>query len=314
MRSGREEVGLFPKWYFRNRKTTWGPFSSPEINNLAAAGLLQPEDLVWSEEGDSRKAIEAVAVLDFSSLQRVAVPAPDWLHDVQEESGPTPIQWETKPTPEWIQDVGRWEGLQVPTSQQPPSIPSSPFQKDAKKRETVAAQDATILVKETKPSSPPSPSEPVIQPPPGEVKSVSNSPIVSCDAPTALNATTSAKTKQSVLDLMGFDPETGQIVDPDRFRKWQKEQKRQVRPKSGKSLQEIFLEGRRAVEQWIDAEVNLDLIRIGDLALIRQQATLQECLNRYSDYGPALLDKLVDHLEFMVDNRKRFLADSCQRR
>src|SRR3982074_2358310 len=101
-------------WYFRNQDKSWGPFSTPESNNLAAAGLLQADDLLWPEEGDCRQALSASAALNFLALERVGVPAPDWLEDVKEDFGPRPPEWAQGGPPDWLADVAGWEALSHP--------------------------------------------------------------------------------------------------------------------------------------------------------------------------------------------------------
>jgi len=281
---------LSQNWYFRNRQQTWGPFSSPEIKNLAAAGLLQPDDLIWSEEGDSRKAVEARAVLAFNSLQRVAVPAPDWLDDVQDEQGPVPIRWNTHAIPDWIEDVGRWENIDPLSVKQPSALPTTA---EAEPELTGASTDEIRGVESEN-------ERPLIAANQNEVRS-----------PSPENAVVQART--TVITLTGFDPQSGQILDADRFRKWQREQNQQADRRLAKSLQEVFFEARRAVEAWVDAEANRNLIITGDPGSIRRDVELQESINRYANYGSVMLARLWTHLEFMVENRRSFYQALSQK-
>ena len=61
-------------WYYRNHEKTSGPFSTVEINNLAAAGLVHPEDLVWIEDGNSSDAMAARGAELFSLASKPSRP------------------------------------------------------------------------------------------------------------------------------------------------------------------------------------------------------------------------------------------------
>jgi len=262
------------KWYFRNREKTWGPFSTPEIKNLAAAGLLQSHDLIWPEGGDSREAAEAAAFVDFFSLERVAVPAPDWLDDVQEEKGPRSVK-QANPIPlDWLADVGHWESLE-----------KAPGEAPAEAERTAAT---TLL--------PPSPVPTVVTP-------------ANASAPVAPPVATT-EPRSTVIRLMGFDTQTGEILDPERFKEWKNEQRNQrgALGQTAKTIQVIFEEARRAVEGWVDEDHNRELIMKGDWGVIHKDANLHNCLSPYRNYGPAMLEKLWHHLRFMVENRRKFYA------
>jgi hypothetical protein len=107
---------------------------------------------------------------------------------------------------------------------------------------------------------------------------------------------------------MGFDPQTGQSLDQERFREWKNEQKNQTpeHRQPGKSIQEIFQDARRAVEGWVDEDHNRELIMTSDWDAKRRDDRLHQCLRPYSAYGSAMLEKLWHHLQFMVENRRKF--------
>src|SRR5262249_34689716 len=60
-----------------------GPVPTDQIKELAAAGRLLPQDLIWPEGSNPAHAIEAQGAVDFSSLPPPPAPAPpDWLAGV----------------------------------------------------------------------------------------------------------------------------------------------------------------------------------------------------------------------------------------
>jgi hypothetical protein len=81
-------------WFYHHAGKTHGPVSTAEVRDLAARGLLAPNDLLWPEGTSAAEAITADAALDFSRLPRRADAGalPDWLGDVKkmERKGPLP--------------------------------------------------------------------------------------------------------------------------------------------------------------------------------------------------------------------------------
>jgi hypothetical protein len=112
---------------------------------------------------------------------------------------------------------------------------------------------------------------------------------------------------------MGYNPETGQILDRQKFNQWQRAQqlRKQQEVQSAQptvSVYEALLRARRDLHQWVDAEQNQDLIRAGNLDAIRGDSIVQGLVQSYQGYGPIMLDKLWKHLELLVENRRKFLA------
>jgi hypothetical protein len=66
------------------------------------------------------------------------------------------------------------------------------------------------------------------------------------------------------------------------------------------------------VERWIDLEQNRDLIVTGDLDAVRRDGGLLGVLEPYRGWGTGLMEKLWRHLEFLLDNRRRFYAAGPQ--
>ena len=52
-------------WLYRHVGSIQGPVSHERLQQLAKVGGLAPTDLVWTEGGDSRRAVQAQSVLDF---------------------------------------------------------------------------------------------------------------------------------------------------------------------------------------------------------------------------------------------------------
>ncbi len=137
------------QWFFQNRGQALGPFSTPEMKNLAAAGLLLPDDRIWPAHGNAGQAVQACAALDFTTLHQVAVPAPDWLDDVEVETGPRAVDWGKPALPDWLSDIAQSEGLQPP-----PALSTAPVAGPP----PVAALDSAMPV-----------SEPILEIPPENV-------------------------------------------------------------------------------------------------------------------------------------------------
>jgi hypothetical protein len=115
-----------------------------------------------------------------------------------------------------------------------------------------------------------------------------------------------------VPEEAGFDAQTGRIVDPVRFAGWQREQARKRREElaahATKPLVEVYLQAKKDVERWVDREQNRDLVVAGNLEVIRRDGQLLEVLQPYQCWGGGLMDKLWQHLAFVIENRRRFYA------
>jgi hypothetical protein len=125
------------------------------------------------------------------------------------------------------------------------------------------------------------------------------------------DALTPSRTDQPP-DETGLDAQTGRILDPARFARWQRDQARKrqeelaARPTT--TLPEVYLQGKRELERWIDRDDNRDRILAADLDAIGRDRELLDVLEAYRCWGPALVEKLRQHLTFLLDNRRRFYA------
>jgi hypothetical protein len=106
----------------------------------------------------------------------------------------------------------------------------------------------------------------------------------------------------------GFDAETGRVLDPEKFRRWQKEQKRlkDELAAAGPTSFEQFLKARVHLDRWLDFDRNRRPILAGDTEFIRQDRDIQRFMQHYARYGPEMVHKLWQYLQFMVENRRKY--------
>jgi len=111
---------------------------------------------------------------------------------------------------------------------------------------------------------------------------------------------------------MGFNPETGQILNAEVFARWQKAQQekkdRELAAQPEVTVYEVFLRARWALQDWVDAENNKPLIVSGSLDAIKQDPQVQQLVCTYQGYGDTMIDKLWKHFGFLVENRRKFYA------
>jgi GYF domain 2 len=109
----------------------------------------------------------------------------------------------------------------------------------------------------------------------------------------------------------GFDPQTGQILDPMRFQKW-KQQKAVVSAETASStnasLMEVFRQARLAIERWVDNDDHRPFILERDVADVVTLPDVAGILHSFAGYGPVMKDKLHKHLAFMMQNRKEYYS------
>jgi hypothetical protein len=106
----------------------------------------------------------------------------------------------------------------------------------------------------------------------------------------------------------GFDPSTGRIVDPAKFQEW-KTANRSTCTEAGAtnaSIFEVFRKARTEIERWVDDDQNQGRLIHAEWKQLQSHPALQQILDKYSGYGKEMHDKLVRHLQFMVENRRRY--------
>lgn len=106
----------------------------------------------------------------------------------------------------------------------------------------------------------------------------------------------------------GFDATTGRILDPEKFRRWQKEQqlKRNQERKAGPTIQDVYAKARGDLSSWVDLDKNRRLILTADMEAIRHDDSLRKFMHSHQRFGDEMLHKLWHHLEFMVENRRKY--------
>ncbi len=114
------------RWYYTHQGQTHGPVSGPELRQLVARRKLLPEDLLWAEAAGRDQAIEALAVLDFSSLPPAPAAVPDWLADVARSEQPAPAP----AAPDWVKSLAETTEQLAPIAEVavelvPPLLPPS---------------------------------------------------------------------------------------------------------------------------------------------------------------------------------------------
>src|SRR5262249_13040164 len=106
----------------------------------------------------------------------------------------------------------------------------------------------------------------------------------------------------------GFNPQTGQILDPEKFRKWQKEQaqKRAQETSTQPAIVEVYFKARNDLSCWCDLEKNRQLILTGDMEAVRHEPSIRGFMHAHQRFGDVMLHKLWHHLEFMIENRRKY--------
>jgi hypothetical protein len=272
---------MLEHWYYTHGGQTHGPIPTEEIKRLAVAGLLLPEDLLWPATGDRRSAVPAGAALDFSALAPPPGAVPDWLSDVQQaEQAAAETPGAMSAPLDWLEDIREIEeslrARRRPAEQAP--LRAEPVPEEPAAKVPLAIPLAMPVARATPRPGQATPRAPAVSP-----------------------------------ESMGFNPETGQILDRQRFIQWQRAQQLQKQQEAQSvpptaSVYEAFLKARRDLHQWVDAEQNQPLIRAGNLEAVRRDPVVQGLVQAYQAYGETMLAKLWKHLELLVENRQKFLA------
>jgi serine/threonine protein kinase len=221
---GPEPIPPSERWYYSRGGLSIGPVPTPQLAQLAAAGKIGPNDLLWMDGDNPDLAIPAKAAIDFTGLANK-----DQRHTQHVAS--------IAPTPTAI----------------PVATPA---------RSAIPVATA-----------------------------------VAAPYPTA-----------TALLESGFDPETGQIFDAAKFKVWQRDQqaKRDQASAAAPTTGELFQKARVHLDRWLDFDRNRRPIMAGDMEFIRQDPDIQRFMHYYARYGQEMLHKLWQHLQFMVENRRKY--------
>jgi hypothetical protein len=115
---------------------------------------------------------------------------------------------------------------------------------------------------------------------------------------------------KKTLLATGFDLQTGQVLDPEKFHQWKQQKARSVAPHqppvTNASVIEVFRKARIAVEKWIDDEKNQLPMVNADLQEIKSHPEILAILDENANYGQEMRTKLEQHLEFLVENRRKY--------
>jgi len=338
---------MTPHWYYSHAGLTHGPFSMEQIKQHAAKKLVLESDLLW-QGGFEKDAVMAQAALDFFHLPVPASPPLDWLEDVAqlERIGPLPGPLPCKENPEWLDDLRLWYGLELfagaaispkpANMSQTGRIPdwmegwiTAPTPKISNKAEVPvsaaklpekpAAQKVPPHPKPIKtfkavplaaPVSPPKPAVASLstQSPPALESKVKPTPPLAIPVIQTSPANAEALLVARAIQEIGIDLKTGQVLNPDKFRTWQKSAHAQQPAVTNKSLFEVFRKARTAIENWVDEESCRQLILSGDLEKIKKDVQLMAIFSQFQGYGSPMQEKLANHLEFMVENRRKYYA------
>lgn len=128
-----ETTGVLPsRWFFIHDGKAYGPVTNDQLRQVAFAGILGPNDLIWPEGVDPQHAAPAHATIDIVDIcnptvgkpaekPAFAAPArsspgalPDWLSDVRKLEEPAakprpPSKGTSGPLPKWLDDIRRIE-------------------------------------------------------------------------------------------------------------------------------------------------------------------------------------------------------------
>jgi hypothetical protein len=277
----------------------------------------------WLADVDDTDLLPAEA-----SARKPLVDAPAWLAELEQVLRAPPSK--PLPLPSWMLDFEAAE--QAARTQAVPDwlkefVPEPPPAKPA-----AAPATEIPLAKPVAPAPPPPAGKPIplAQPviptampvakpvaPPSAKAPPRTAPAVPLAAPVRPPEPPAAK-KPAVappapgpsVQEMGYDPDTGQVFDAARYKKWQDEQNRIAAMKRAAqpalAALDPFQKARRELADWVDREENQALIKANDRLAIGQSAFLQEFMARQRAYGPEMVKKLCHYLDFMIENRRKF--------
>ncbi len=286
------------QWYYSHDGITHGPFSGQQLKEQAARRLLLENDLLWQGGREARDPLPAQAALDFSNLSPVVALIPEWLEDMGADEGqaavPAPVA--SNEAPAWLEDLRLWLALDGPRADEAAPGPSV--------IKTGVPDWLSGFALEPATPAPPS-KAPAILPSVPELS-----------PPQAVTAVLPAKTTP-VEDVArpstqetGFDASTGRIIDQDIFRKWQKTARAGEPGVTNESLFEVFRRARIAIENWVDEDSNRGLVLAGDIPTMKKDSRLAAVFHASRGFGPAMEEKLLRHLKFIVGNRSKYYRAS----
>ncbi len=79
-------------------------------------------------------------------------------------------------------------------------------------------------------------------------------------------------------------------------------------PTATDSNTRAFYEARNALAKWVDDDCHRNLILTAELEDLKKHPEIKALLAQFRSYGPLMRDKLLNHLEFLAQNRRKYYA------
>jgi hypothetical protein len=317
------------QWYYSRDSAVDGPFSDDQMKDLIKQRLLRESDFVWRQGRSAHEAVAANEVFEFGATMAEGQ-LPDWLADVGTDgSGPMPAlisePQSNHENPEWLEDLRLWVGLEsFVRTDQDENVPTEVTLSAPTNAEGIPDWlQGWKAREETKPAPTPVP-EPVapplampVAPLAMPVASTSGKPAdqiplampiaapIAQAPPSAPVAPPEKSAAEKMREESGYDADTGRILDPVKFRRWQ-QQARVTSSVSNASFLEVFRKARLAIEAWVDDDRNRAHVLHADENEIRSDQEIQAILQDAGRFGKDLQDKLLHHLRFMLHNRRKY--------
>jgi hypothetical protein len=268
------------RWFYSHNGSTLGPVSARQLKYLAATGGLQPEDLIWAEGTDPERATVAGQAMDFANLRRLA-------QQVQRRGAPakspSPTPTPDEQLPGWLDEIDQLfrdpeQALgPVPEWLQPPR--------------PAGTGDLPEWLGDLPGDGPPPPAP-----------EVPVAPAVPVAPPVA------APVGGGLLERMGIDPLTEQVVDWGKLKRWLEAQMR-VRPGAlpvpSESDPDPFQTARKQLAAWISQERNRERLACGDTESVRGDPLLREFMSHFDRYGADKQARLWEFVDFLIESRLR---------
>jgi hypothetical protein len=290
-------------WYYWGHRDgkVGGPCAVQELRRLAQAGQLDEQDLVWPVGGDPRDGVLVEAALTTGKAAAIRADVPDWLADVKKVEthvGPDRQPWPVSTDLDWLDDLRALEGL--PRQEIAPDSSSD----NAESARRPGAADATA------PTSSPANVDSVPRPaftdalavPPHLIpESMALRDVAPVATPTAPGAVTTGSAKaEGVRQKAPSRPAAAANASSAP----EADVSRPERP--GESVQEAYHRAQAALQRWADLDINRALILAGNMQALRQDVSIQSIVGTVHVHGPAIVHHFWRHVEFVVENRRKY--------
>jgi GYF domain 2 len=265
------------QWFYSHSGHTLGPVSARQLKYLAATGGLQPEDHIWAEGTDPKQATIAGTALDFANLRRLA-------QVVQRRGAVNKTRVAEDQLPDWLDEIDQLF--------RDPEQAWGPVPEWLQPEPAAAAAGLPEWVSELTTDTPqlPPPAEP--PPPPA--------PEIKIAMPVTIPI------GSSLLERMGIDPVTEQVVDWPKLKKWLAGRMRDAELAApSESDPDPFQTARKQLATWFDQEKNLKRLAQGDTMAVREDPVLRDYLNHFARYGLDKQARLWEFVDFLIETRRR---------